>query len=318
MIHPLQSLRFVFVMLIVMSHLTLPGHTPFDAGGDCGVAFFFILSGFILSHRYTPSILEGSYSHPGFLRRRLLKVYPLHLLCLAVWLLVFGHTTVDGRVVANALLLQSWIPLADYYFSCNAVSWFLSTLLFCYLVFPIAHRHASWAATALLLAGCLIVYLLVPYSQVGVLYVHPLMRSVDFFLGIMLHRLWAENSQKTWPKWTEWAVVALLIVVLATYPAIDAKLRNAPLFWVVLLPLIAIFAKGTGHISPLLNLRPMQWLGSLSMPIFMTHLFVISTLVPRLASLPDALAIILVLAAVVAVGWATDRLFLRPLASLLK
>ena len=44
MIATLQSLRFVFVMMIFMSHFAYRGFTPFDAGGDCGVAFFFLLS----------------------------------------------------------------------------------------------------------------------------------------------------------------------------------------------------------------------------------------------------------------------------------
>ena len=163
----LQSLRFIFVMLIVMSHLTLPGHSSFDAGGDCGVAFFFILSGFVLSYRYGPSLQDNSYNHQRFLRRRLSKLYPLHLLCLAAWLLM-NRQTIDPRTVTNALLLQSWIPRADYYFSCNAVSWFLSSLFFCYLVFPFAWRKASATTTICLLIICTAVYLLTPKKLVGV------------------------------------------------------------------------------------------------------------------------------------------------------
>ena len=49
MISALQSLRFVFVMMIFMSHFSYGGLMPFDAGGDCGVAFFFLLSGFVLT-----------------------------------------------------------------------------------------------------------------------------------------------------------------------------------------------------------------------------------------------------------------------------
>ena len=49
MIETLQALRFIFVLMIFMSHFTYRGICAFDAGGDCGVSFFFILSGFVLS-----------------------------------------------------------------------------------------------------------------------------------------------------------------------------------------------------------------------------------------------------------------------------
>lgn len=52
MIATLQSLRFVFVMLIFLSHFEYKEIAPLDAGGDCGVAFFFLLSGYVLSIRY--------------------------------------------------------------------------------------------------------------------------------------------------------------------------------------------------------------------------------------------------------------------------
>ena len=50
MIKTLQSLRFFFIMLVVLSHYI---GTSFDFGGECGVSFFFVLSGFVLSLAYS-------------------------------------------------------------------------------------------------------------------------------------------------------------------------------------------------------------------------------------------------------------------------
>ena len=46
-IRTLQAARFLFILLIYLSHSVEPlAHSPFDFGGEGGVAFFFVLSGF--------------------------------------------------------------------------------------------------------------------------------------------------------------------------------------------------------------------------------------------------------------------------------
>ena len=58
MIRTLQSLRFFFIMLVVLSHYI---GSSFDFGGECGVSFFFILSGFVLSLAYSGKIADGTF-----------------------------------------------------------------------------------------------------------------------------------------------------------------------------------------------------------------------------------------------------------------
>lgn len=74
-----------------------------------------------------------------FWKARVVKLYPLHLLCFAAIFLLgirsFAMTDLP-KAALNLLLLQSWVPLSDYYMSYNAVSWFLSDELFFYLMFP--------------------------------------------------------------------------------------------------------------------------------------------------------------------------------------
>ncbi|MBR1484622.1 MAG: acyltransferase [Prevotella sp.] len=314
MIATLQSLRFIFVMMIFMSHFAYQGAAAFDAGGDCGVAFFFLLSGFVLTLGYGPQLDQGTFSYRRYLRRRLLKLYPLHWLCLAV-LLVAGRCGLGLSTVLNALLLQCWVALKDYYFSCNSVSWFLSCLLFSYLVFPWLYRHASRSLTAVVLLLCAAVYLLVPYDHVNsLLYVNPLIRCADFYLGMLLARLYQRRPEAPAAvsgPWLEPLLVVLLALALAAYPYADEKLRNAPLYWAVLLPLLLVFAWGKGPVSRLLRLKPLRWLGSLSMPVFLLHPMTIALLTGLLPSLPYPVMLVLCIAAVVLLSWATDRFFLR-------
>lgn len=332
MLATLQALRFIFVMMIFMSHFAYGDMVAFDAGGDCGVAFFFILSGFVLSLRYDSEIRNGTFSYRCYFSRRLMKFYPLHLLCLAAFLVVSG-STIDVRVLLNLLLLQSWVPDAYYYFSCNSVAWFLSSLLFCYVVFPFFSRRVNgwWLAGIIACYG--VVYGLVPDGAVNaVLYVHPLVRFVDFYLGMVLFRLYTQ-----WPtnncqlsislrallastfRWkhcplsintvAEVLLACLLIVSLAAYPWVGVKFRNAPLFWLVLLPMILVFAQGRGIVSQLLRWRPLLFLGSLTMPFFLTHQMIIAIVMHRMPDMPVVAMLFLCLLVTLTISWGLHILF---------
>ncbi len=315
MIATLQSLRFIFVMMIFMSHFAYRDIQAFDAGGDCGVAFFFMLSGFVVSLGYGRQVREGSFRYGNFLSRRIWKLYPLHLLCLAFFLLVSG-SAIDFSVVMNALLLQSWVPDPTVYFSCNGVSWFLSSLFFCYVIFPLAYRCVSIYGLGVVMALYAIVCFLTPYDKVNaILYVNPLLRFVDFYIGMVLCKLYEKGYNISHAGMLETFLVVVLLVSLAIYPVVDAKFRNAPMYWLVLVPLILVFAKGQGIVSSFLRRRPMLMLASLSMPVYMVHQMTIGILLHRLPELPSVVMLFICLLLVLVVCWLIDLFFLRQLAA---
>lgn len=316
MIATLQSLRFVFVMMIFMSHFAYRDMGAFDAGGDCGVVFFFLLSGFVLSLRYENEIRGGTFQYGKFLKRRFRKLYPLHLLCLSFFLVV-SKSGIDLPFLLNIFLLQSWIPDPDIYFSCNSVSWFLSSLFFCYLVFPFAFRRVSVRWVLFVIGAYIVVLLLTPYDKVNaILYVNPLVRFTDFYIGIILCRIYERGYEVPAQKWLELLLIVVLIVVLTIYPYMDAKFRNAPIFWLVLIPFILVFAKGKGVVSKWLCQKPMMMLASLSMPLFMTHQILIGILLHRLPQIPVVAMLFACVLVTLAVSWCIDRYFLRQLEKL--
>ena len=311
MIETLQSLRFIFVMMIFMSHFAYRDICAFDAGGDCGVAFFFLLSGFVCSLRYGKHLREGVFNDGEFLWKRIKKLYPLHLFCLLFFLLV-SHAPLDLKVLLNALLLQSWIPDPDWYFSCNSVSWFLSSLLFCYLIFPWVYRHLSKYLTLAVLTAYAAVWWLTPYDHVNaVLYVFPAVRFVDFYLGMLLYQFYEQKGNLSFPKGTELLLIFVLILSLAIYPFTDAKFRNAPLYWVVLIPLILVFVQEKGLVSRVLKTKPMLFLGSLTMPLFLTHQMIIGILLHRLPEMPVMLMLIVCIFLSLTISWGVQIIFSR-------
>lgn len=313
MIATLQSLRFIFMMMIFMSHFAYRDIRAFDAGGDCGVAFFFMLSGFVCSLGYGHRLREGTFNYAGFIWKRFRKLYPLHLLCLLFYLVV-SHSPLDLKVLLNILLLQSWVPDADWYFSCNSVSWFLSSLLFCYLVFPWAYRHLSKYLTLAIFIAYIVVYWLTPYDRVNaVLYVFPAVRFVDFYIGMLLSRLYEEKGKLPFSGWIEPLLVAVLLITLFVYPFTDAKLRNAPLYWLVLIPLILFFAQEKGIVSRLLKTKSMLFLGSLTMPLFLTHQMLIGILLRRLPEMPSLLMLTCCIFFTLTISWCIQTIFSRCL-----
>lgn len=297
MIKTLHSLRFVFIMLIVFSHVI--GKT-FDFGGECGVSFFFVLSGFVLSVGYGQRIEAGQFRPQAFFLRQLCKFYPLHLVTLVLMALMDARLGVYYewyRLLPNILLLQSWIPDDAFYFVANGSSWFLSDMLFFYVVFHLLFRwltHTPLKQLALVAAVVLALYFLlafsIPLGSVNsVLYASPLTRLLDFALGILTYRLYASDRGAAFRQWLarqgtarltllELATLAWVAASFFAYETLTPRLRCASLFWLVMPWVVFLFA-GTHHvggvISRWLSHPAMQWLGTISFEIYMVHMLIL-------------------------------------------
>lgn len=297
MIETLQSLRFIFFVMIFMSHFEYDGLPAFDAGGDCGVSFFFILSGFVLSSAYGNKVSSDGFRYRQFMARRVKKLYPLHLLCLLAFVVINIRSMDAGtlvRLLPNLLLVQSWIPSAGFYFSANAVSWFLSDILLCYAVFPVVFRAvrrmtpmALTGAWAAVLAAYAVLLCNIPDAMTNaIVYVFPPVRTVDFAIGVTLWRVavWLKKRRiavfesRLTATAAELAVFAALAMTLAAHPYVNLQIRTACLFWPVNVAIILLFAceKQGGAVAWLLRRKPLIWLGNISFPLFMVHQMAIS------------------------------------------
>lgn len=108
---PLTSLRFVAAMMIVLLHslvyfksqwlwLTYVPQTAVQ-----GVSFFFVLSGFILTHVYS----RRQYSYADFLWARFARLWPMHIATIA---LVMFCVRADSITFDGPGLFSKWVTLA--------------------------------------------------------------------------------------------------------------------------------------------------------------------------------------------------------------
>ena len=284
-------------MLIVFSHII---GKCFDYGGECGVSFFFMLSGFVLSLGYGDSVRAGQFSTRRFLLRQLSKFYPLHLLMLVVFVVLdarLGVTYDWQHLLPSVLLLQSWIPFDEYYFVANGSSWFLCDVLFFYLLFCLVFRwlHRLSLKGLLILSGVVLaVYLplafLIPLDMVNsILYAAPWTRLIDFCMGILLCRLYqsavgergrAQISHMNLSVATRWELFTVLWLVFSffLYESITCRLRCAALFWLFIPPIILYYALADqqgGRVTRLLHHPVLQWLGGISLEIYLVHMLIL-------------------------------------------
>lgn len=303
MLRSLQSLRFVFIVMVFASHFCFAGHRALDYGGDCGVSFFFVLCGFVLTLSRGDDALSGRLRARGLLRRQLAKFYPLHALTLLAALAfnAYVHHPVSlGGAICSVLLVQSWAPWPEWHFALNGPSWFLSAIVFFYAVFPalcrLLLRMPARRLVALLVCfavayGALAWRVPHPFSN-WLLYVWPLPRVFDFALGICACRLWrsaatdrtvAFLATRRWARWgADLSAVALVALSFALYDHVPVQYHCAMLLWGVTPPVIYLCAlserTGGGLLTRLLCARPLVWLGGLSFELYMTHALVIATM----------------------------------------
>jgi len=126
---------------IIGYHLALWSEHGFFKWGYSWVSFFFVLSGFNLTHAQLrggdPDKAEQAIP---FLLRRLLRVYPLYALSLV---LVPCVKSVTPRMLhllpINVLLLQAWWPTDEVENAWNGPSWYISALASLWLFWLFAY-----------------------------------------------------------------------------------------------------------------------------------------------------------------------------------
>ncbi|MFR9776451.1 acyltransferase family protein [Micromonospora sp. MS34] len=252
--------------------------------GLSGVEFFFILSGFVLVWSY-----RDGEPRRTFLRRRLAKIYPNHLVTFVAALAVaswFADPVAPWAAVGNLLLVQAWIPLDGYFYSVNNVSWSLSCELAFYLCLPFVLPHLRRARTGLLWAAVVAAPLLVLALWPGQLLVpeesrwwftqiFPVARSLEFWMGVAAAELMRRG------RWRGPGLTLASLLFVATWVVAAQWIRAE--FWAALLAvayLLVITAAADadvrGRRTPWRS-RTMVWLGEVSFAFYLVHVLVMTT-----------------------------------------
>ncbi|KOX07580.1 acyltransferase family protein [Streptomyces sp. NRRL B-3648] len=337
----LTGLRFIAAALVFFFHATFsdPPMNPFadqsweegfrwlfSKAGWMGVSFFFVLSGFVLTWSARPGDTLS-----GFWRRRLLKIFPNHVVMWAFAMVLFaGATTPVSAWLPNLLLIHSWFPQHGTFISVNPPSWSLCSELLFYLLFPLLLRpvlrikeRALWVWAAAMVAGMLAVQLVTDFLMpqhpptpegFGVSlwefwfgYNFPPVRMFEFVLGMILARLVMTGAA---PRV---GIVPAALLCVAGYAAAMAVpfLYGLNLMTVIPIALLicAVARADIEGTRTVLRGRAMQWLGEVSFGFYLAQYVVMysirtSLMDERLFSpLPAVLVLLGFFFATLLAGW---------------
>ncbi len=308
---PLTSLRFFAALMIFLYHLQQYDDAPWlnavAVPALHGVSFFFVLSGFVLTHAYG----ARQFSARDFYVARLARIFPTHLVALCVLVVVLPLAAARGQhlsgpmtaisLAAKLTMLDSWVPIRGVLQSWNNVSWSISTEAAFYAAFPWLLVAVRWNAAVTLALAAVAAAAVPAFGEAIGLSLqsadrltptlanlgsyNPLARGFEFVLGMTAHGVWRRRvapgalSGAGWTLAEAGVFVALATWLIVAVPFLDARSRGplhvwfhvAGSCWAFALAL-PILAGGRGAIARALSRRPLVRLGEISFAFYMFHM----------------------------------------------
>ena len=296
----LNALRFFFFLCVFFSHYVFNGERVLPNAGQFAVVFFLILSGFSLSYGYGNEICTLNYN--SFIRKRLLRLWPMQLLTLflraiiiLIIPLVLGQFNLKDLIsfILKCFFLEAWVPDTQIIFNYNTCAWYLSPMVFCYLLFPWFYdwvikakkRHIIISIISYIAIYVTFIFLIPSEKHQVFLYAAPYFRVFDFILGILAYRLFKSGflNRLIYSKYCVASIteltLLLFIAIVAWLPLEDVPpvLKMASLYWFPAFVVIvgAISLEESRKIR-LMRGKLLQSAGDASYEMYMTHLFVVS------------------------------------------
>jgi peptidoglycan/LPS O-acetylase OafA/YrhL len=307
----LDGLRALSVFVVILGHTrsALLDRIPFNASfrnGGQGVAVFFVISGFLITHLLLKELRrDGVINLKRFYLRRTFRIFPpfyVFLLVIAILSLVHLVQANPASMLVAATYTWNYVPLPETWILGHC--WSLALEEQFYLLWPLCMAFFGRRVSFSIAAG---VILLSPLSRVATYYFLPQMRG---HLNMMLHThldtimmgclLALALDLKVWQRLMKLALhpavpVAAVVFLLGLSTPAEHRWSGMYLMTVgISLENIAIGAillyvvfRDQSLLGKMLNLKPLRHLGAISYSLYLwqqlftgphTHLFPLNIL----------------------------------------
>ena len=296
----LTSLRFFAALWVFCFHLHMWhgdfGFSPVDKfllSGAVGMAFFFLLSGFILAQAAVGT--EPLADFRGYALRRLARIYPIYLFVLVAGWLLNGFAgplgdkpmrSAAAHGLADLTLTNAWFPQMFMGGHGRDGTWSLSVEVFFYALFPLIVFHAKRMNDEGLRKGIQwAIILTVSFSLMGkyiqpmdrmtqfvISYSIPIYRLPEFIAGVFAGVLALRGTEPV-PSGRKvaWAAVGMLLffaVFAKTIPWVAMGIVAIPAF---LLLFNYFYHVSDGWAARWLSSKPMVFLGEASFALYLVQ-----------------------------------------------
>lgn len=206
MILPLETLRGILALIVVLHHLkieTFIQTSKLITNGGLAVDFFFVLSGFVISLNYLNK-LNTKEDLFNFQKKRFFRLYPLHILTLFIFLIIEvikiiinNYTSLQSTylpfsgfnnyysLIANFFLLHGW-----YGWSFNLPSWSISTEFYTYLIFGllvlISNKKLFFFIALIFISLSIFILNNIGFNSLDN-FIYPTRCIYSFFIGVLTY-----------------------------------------------------------------------------------------------------------------------------------
>ena len=287
----LDSFRGIFALCVVVFHmhyLNSITEIPFFRNSNLFVDFFFVLSGFVITHGYA---FNKKLSFGRFAISRTFRIFPLHIATLLVVIIIeicklialkygisfnrmpFTQETDPSQIIANLLLLQSWTTYTNA-LSFNFPSWSISIEFYMYfiffstLIFKGIFRYILWFA----IASTATFLFVNNYLTADYILSSSVPRGLSgFFAGSTTYLLYNKTYKTIQFKPIVYSVCEFILFITLIF-VIASDIANKSLVLIFLFSSsIYVFAYEKGLLSKFLSTSIFKSIGKLSYSIYMTH-----------------------------------------------
>lgn len=285
----LDSFRGICALSVVVFHMRLVNSATeyeFFRNSRLFVEFFFVLSGFVLSHSY---FKKKNSSFTAFFINRTFRILPLHwaMLILYVFLelgkfiayklgfkfnvLPFTGTNSLQELLPNILLLQSWFP--DFsYLSFNYPSWSISVEYYLYFgFFLLLMIQSILLRSAVAMIICFLMFVLPNFNIIT--FTGEVMRGAGCFIaGVLTYTLYILTYDFLNLRNNLLFGIMEFICLFATIYTVSSEIPYKHLVSTVVFSLtILIFSFECGILSCIFKKKTFLLLGKLSYSIYLVH-----------------------------------------------
>ncbi|MEH1816624.1 MAG: acyltransferase [Nostoc sp.] len=311
-IKSLTSLRGIAALVVVIHHFsyyglpktgsTLSAYSNFFKNGYLWVDFFFILSGFIMTHVYADAfyLKVRLNDYKSYLFSRFSRIYPLHIFIISLFvgleiikILFLNTSAFTGKfnltaLFANIFLLQAFDLKCPPLLWCNTYwnepAWSISIEFFIYCIFPFLLlfllKNDSKNDLIIYTFTLFSILLLITFTRGNldtIIGIPSIARcGLECIIGIITYKIYRRGNYKKYLNLNLLAIIAItwIILIMHYYWHHFRNIHD----WLILpafsLLILSVSINNKSLISKLLNSQLMLYIGTISYSIYMVHWFV--------------------------------------------